>query len=238
MEALFQEIYDLFTGPVQRQMSRSEYINNLRAFLGLLAPALIYNKMVEGANAYLSSRFQETISSETYEKIRQCLVNLQEVSTQLNSLWDALDHYEKYEIWNGIDENEISGDAVVGALIGSLIAPGVGTVIGSWLGQASSYARIEEKVENASEMYIKGITHFVVLYEECLNEVILPAILEDFQRIAEQIEAEESQPAIETPVETRESYLDELERLGQLRREGHINWWEYRRKKREILARA
>ncbi len=207
MEEIIQSIYILFNKPIEQQLSENNEIECLRDLLTIYHPIYIHNAVIDGVNSFLRSDFGGLISKKTYFLLKRAISDLEGVTEQLIEIWRGLDEYDENEIWTLTSEGMFSDETILGTTIGSLILPGLGTVIGAFLGGRAAGKRIQNKVREAIEYYAKGIQRYCELYEEYQKEIIFPVIIDDLIQLAERYENESNLDIYQQPKNETNSNL-------------------------------
>ncbi len=245
VEQLSENISSKITYPLANYLDSFDDYDNLRELLDLTHPYKIHNKVVEGANDFISE-FGQITSYDTDNAIKRTVQELEEFADKLNEIWQPLDNYERNEVWYSLNESMTSDETWTGAAIGALFG-GIGAFVSAWIGaSAAEEERVKNEVKEAVQYYLQGFSKCVECYQDAVQEIIVPYFLND---IANQIakEEEEEQKAIQQQQQkvlatsynnnsSKEEQLNLLAKLGELRKNGIISDEEFQQKKNNILS--
>lgn len=183
IEKIVSEVTRLINGPLNRQISKVDNAKSVRKLLDLVSPEKIYDRTLKGINDFLESEFGRIISNSTYKRFKTLLRKQEKIADELNDIWFILDEYEREGKWLGLDKTKYFNDPTWGALVGTIILPGIGTAIGGFLGQMNK-RKNQQAFEEAILIYQNGVSKYLSNFEEDTIEILLPSILKDIQKEA------------------------------------------------------
>ncbi len=146
--------------------------SSIRDFLDMYEPLNRHNLFFQGADE-LKNKIQDTQLSKN---IDYCISNSSNMANELKLLWDGLDYYDKYGMWDTAVNAFLSKEVVVGGALGSIILPGIGTVIGGALGGMLSGKKENDVFDTNFDIYNNNYDHYISTLESDFNTYILPLI--------------------------------------------------------------
>jgi len=180
--------YDVFYYPLQVQIEMIEAENDIDEFDSWLNPrepneiALCIAQGIEDLIDYC----EEFISERTIKAINQQFVKIKALCDQKQLVWAKLKEYEAGNNYVTVGRQVFSDEAKLGAVIGSYIFPGVGTVIGAFLGAMSNAREIDEE----KELYLKTFGDFFEelgdIYDDMWEKIICPLLSEDLETYSDE----------------------------------------------------
>jgi len=150
--------------PISDYVNESNEIEDLRDLLDIYHPYKLYNIMYKGVKDFFEE-YGEYTSDETDEILNQTISKVDALSDELFEAWQSLDEYERNQIWNAVGEGLYSDESILGTAVGTMILPGIGTMIGAYLGGRAAGKRVQEQVSRAIEYYANGVSRFVEIYD-------------------------------------------------------------------------
>lgn len=228
MREYIEQMQGVFLTPLGSQIEDYESADSLREVLDILHPYKLYNAMIAGGNNFVSE-FGEGLSSEAYRAVKRIFSELEDGADELMQVWNVLDEYERTEILNYASEGLFSDERFWGATIGSIILPGVGTLIGAFFGGRAAGKRLQNEATQVIQLYLNGVGNFVKIFSDFAEEFSEQFLYE----LAQMIQSEEESKRL--PAGNR-SAVDELERLVRMRNDGSITETEFRRLKQNLMS--
>lgn len=146
--------------------------SSIRDFLDMYEPLNRHNLLFQGANE-LKNKIEDTQLSQN---IDYCISNSSNMTNELKLLWDGLDYYDKYGMWDTAVNAFLSKEVVVGGAIGSMILPGIGTAIGGALGGMLSGKKEDDVFDANFDIYNNNYDNYISTLESDFNTYVLPLI--------------------------------------------------------------
>jgi hypothetical protein len=241
MEDLVQKTYDKLSCPLSDYINESGEVESLRDLLDIYHPHRLYNMMHKGVKDFYEE-YGEYTSDETDEMLKQTVSKVDELSDQLYEVWQSLDEYERNQVWNAIGEGIYSDETIFGTAVGTMILPGIGTIIGAYFGGRAAGKRVQEQVSQAVEYYTNGVSKFIDIFDDIIKEAILPSTFSDFKRLLKLVEGQEQNQNVllskSDSSNITDDTLNRLERLSRLKENGTITEDEFKKMKQNILSKS
>jgi len=168
---------------LQRIQSANESLENddFQEWMEFIEPVELFNATVQGV-VDLVNYCEEFISEDTVNMAKSSLAEIEIICDTMQTVWQQIKDCEGNNNYSYVMDQMFSDEAKLGATIGSVIMPGIGTAVGAFMGAIRNTRQVDDLKE-------KSVKQFDYLYESFLNlvddiwaERIYPSLVDDAQQ--------------------------------------------------------
>jgi hypothetical protein len=167
---------------LQRIQSANESLENddFQSWMEFVEPVELFNATVQGVED-LVNYCEEFISEDTVSIAQSSLAELETICDEMQPVWQQIKDCEDKNNYSYAMDQMFSDEAKLGAAIGSVIMPGIGTAVGAFMGAISNSRQVDDLKEKSVKRFDNLYESFLNLVDDIWVEKIYPSLVDDAQ---------------------------------------------------------
>jgi hypothetical protein len=168
---------------LQRIQSANESLENddFQEWMEFVEPVELFNATVQGV-VDLVDYCEEFISEDTVNIAKSSLEEVEIICDTMQTVWQQIKDCEENNNYSYVMDQMFSDEAKLGAAIGSVIMPGIGTAVGAFMGAISNTRQVDDLKEKSVKQFDNLYESFLNLVDDIWVERIYPSLVDDAQQ--------------------------------------------------------
>ena len=168
---------------LQRIQSANESLENddFQEWMEFVEPVELFNATVQGV-VDLVDYCEEFISEDTVNIAKSSLEEVEIICDTMQTVWQQIKDCEENNNYSYVMDQMFSDEAKLGAAIGSVIMPGIGTAVGAFMGAISNTRQVDDLKEKSVKRFDSLYESFLNLVDDIWVEKIYPSLVDDAQQ--------------------------------------------------------